>query len=197
MKFIIHQAQKDYIKLEKNSLTILDDETVTLNYSTNISEDLIWTSSNPEVATIGPNGLLKAVSRGKTTITLQTLDGKCSDNCVVTVKSFADGISVYSSSSSIRMMNNLILYGSTITWVVRNNTGHTITVDSVYLLDGVDGSKSGKLDLNKELQSGSSASWGISVPLRGIHTPFSAVFTVTCEGKTYTASGTYTYSSPF
>ena len=195
--FTIHQTQKDYISLDNNELTILDDENVRLNYSSNVSGTVTWSSSNPGVAKVDSKGLVTAVSKGETTITVKTADGKCSDNCKVTVKRFSDGISVSCLGGSFRISNTLILYGSTINWTVRNSTGHTVTVDSVYLVDGETGSKTGTLALNTELANNNSASWGISVPLVGIHYPVTAVFTISYSGKTYTASGTYTYSSPW
>jgi hypothetical protein len=195
--FTIHQAQKDYIKLDKNTVTILDDETVSLNYTTNVSGTVSWSSSNPGVATVDSNGLVTAVSKGETTITVKTADGKCSDSCTVTVKRFSDGISVRCSGGSFSINGTLILYGSRMNWVVGNSTGKTVTVDSVYLVDGENGNKTGTLSLNTELTSGSSVSWSISVPLVGIHYPVTAVFTISYNGKTYTASGTYTYSSPW
>lgn len=195
--FTIHQAQKDYIQLDKSEVSILDDETVVLTYSTNVSGDVTWTSSNPAVATVDADGLVTAVSKGETTITVQTADGKCSDSCIVTVIRFSDGIRVYCTGGSFRMNGNLVLYGSSMSWVVSNNTGHTVTVDSVYLVDGENGNKTGTLSLGTELASGSSVGWGISVPIVGIHFPVTAVFTISCGGKTYTASGSYSYSSPW
>ena len=54
-------------------------------YPTNATNtDLSWSSSDPKVATID-NGLLKAVGRGKTTITVTTKDGGHTDQCEVTV----------------------------------------------------------------------------------------------------------------
>lgn len=195
--FTIHQAQKDYIKLDKNSVSILDDETINLSYTTNVSGTVTWSSSNPKVATVDSNGLVTAVSKGETTITVKTQDGKCSDSCTVTIKRFSDGISVYCSGGSFMMNGTLILYGSKMNWYVSNSTGHTVTVDSVYLVDGENGNKTGKLSLNSELQSGNSVGWTISVPLVGIHYPVTAIFTISYNGKTYTASGRYTYSSPW
>ena len=54
-------------------------------YPTNATNtDLSWSSSDPKVATID-NGLLKAVGRGNTTITVTTKDGGHTDQCEVTV----------------------------------------------------------------------------------------------------------------
>lgn len=54
-------------------------------YPTNATNTaLSWSSSEPNVATIN-NGLLKAVGRGKTTITVTTKDGGHTDQCEVTV----------------------------------------------------------------------------------------------------------------
>ena len=54
-------------------------------YPTNATNTaLSWSSSDPKVATID-NGLLKAVGRGKTTITVTTKDGGHTDQCEVTV----------------------------------------------------------------------------------------------------------------
>ena len=195
--FTIHQAQKDYLKLDKTSATILDDESFNLGYTTNMSGTVTWSSSNPNVATVDANGLVTAVSKGETTITVQSENGKCSDSCKVTVKRFSDGISVSCSGGAFRITNTLILYGSTMNWTVRNSTGHTVMIDSVYLVDGETGSQTGTLDLSKELATGSSASWGISVPLVGIHYPVTAVFNISYNGKSYKASGVYSYSSPW
>ena len=197
LDFTIHQAQKDYIKLDKTSATIMDDETVSLSYSTNTSGTVTWSSSNPGVATVDANGLVTAVSKGETTITVTTEDGKCFDSCVVTVKRFSDGISVYCSGGSFMINGTLIVYGSKMNWGVKNTTGHTVKVDSVYLVDGETGNKTGTLNLNTELASGNSVGWTISVPMTGIHYPVTAVFTISYNGKTYTASGRYSYSSPF
>ena len=195
--FTIHQAQKDYIKLDKNSVSILDEETINLSYTTNVSGIVTWSSSDPGVATVDSNGLVTAVSKGETTITVKTQDGKCSDSCIVNVKRFSDGISITCSGGSFMINGTLILYGSQMNWYVRNNTGHTVTVDNVYLVDGENGNKTGTLSLNTELENGKSVGWTISVPLRGIHYPVTAVFSITCEGEKYSASGTYTYSRPF
>lgn len=193
--FTIHQAQKDYIKLDKNSVTLLDDETITLSYTTNVSGTVTWSSTNPEVASVDSNGKVNAVSKGETTITVKTSDGKCSDSCKVTVRRFSDGISVYCSGGSFLISGTLLLYGSSLRWVVSNYTGRTILVNSVYLVDGETGSKTGTLNLNTELANGSSSTWSISVPLIGIHYPVSAIFTISSNGKSYTASGSYTYTS--
>ncbi|MCI5990519.1 MAG: PL29 family lyase N-terminal domain-containing protein [Candidatus Cryptobacteroides sp.] len=189
--FTIHQEPKYYIVLDKTSVTIMDDETVKIGYATNVSGELKWSSSNPGVATVNFYGLVSAVSKGETIITVSSEDGKYSANCKVTVKTFMDGIRVYCSGGSFMMVDNLIRYGSKINWTVMNNTGQTVTVDSIYLVDGENGNKTNIISLNTDLETGKSAGWTITIPLAGIHAPVTAVFSISCNGKTYTASAEY------
>lgn len=50
-----------------------------------------WVSSNPEVATVDESGTVKAVSAGKTVITVIAEDGKYKDFCTVTVSGSSTG----------------------------------------------------------------------------------------------------------
>ena len=54
------------------------------------NKKVIWTSSNPTVATVGTDGMVKAVSAGSTTITAQLEDEVFSASCEVTVTTPAD-----------------------------------------------------------------------------------------------------------
>jgi len=49
------------------------------------NNEVVWTSSNPEGATVDNNGYVVAVSPGTTIITATTVDGECSDACTVIV----------------------------------------------------------------------------------------------------------------
>ncbi len=76
------------ITLNKNYITLEEDATFALNYAiTNpdvtLSDDVIWTSSNTEIATV-ENGVVKAVGVGNAVIKL-TLEGGCRVKCDVTV----------------------------------------------------------------------------------------------------------------
>lgn len=50
------------------------------------NQKLVWSSSNPDVATISGTGNIRALKDGKTTITVSTEDGNKKATCVVTVK---------------------------------------------------------------------------------------------------------------
>ena len=62
---------------------------------------MIWTSSNPEVATVS-NGIVKGVSEGETTITATTRDGNYSAQCEVKVyMNHVSGITLDSDTTNI------------------------------------------------------------------------------------------------
>ena len=49
------------------------------------NKNVIWTSSNESVATVSETGIIKALSKGKTTITVTTEDGNKKASCELTV----------------------------------------------------------------------------------------------------------------
>lgn len=74
------------IKLSVDKLTITNLHsynylTVTTLPNNKSAQDIIWESSNPEIATIDQNGRVQAVSYGTATITAKTSNGKYSDSC--------------------------------------------------------------------------------------------------------------------
>ncbi len=55
------------------------------------NKKVLWTSSNPAVATVGTDGMVKAASTGSTTITAQLEDETYSASCTVTVTTPEEG----------------------------------------------------------------------------------------------------------
>lgn len=60
--------------------------TATVTPSDATNKRLTWTSSQSDIATVSPDGLVKAIKAGKTEITVTTVDGSHVATCQVTVK---------------------------------------------------------------------------------------------------------------
>ena len=76
--------------LDRRRATLYLTETLRLNAEvlpTNATGGaLTWSSSDPSVATVDESGFVRAQSRGRTFITVQTADGLGRDTCTVTVR---------------------------------------------------------------------------------------------------------------
>ena len=62
---------------------------------------VIWTSSNPDVATVNSDGLVTAVSNGTTIVTVKTTDGQKTTTCIVSVRTIFDHNSNSNSSAYV------------------------------------------------------------------------------------------------
>ena len=80
------------VKLDKKTLDLEPGQeavlTAEITPSNATEKKLYWSSSNPEVATVDDNGVVKALSNGATTITVLTSYGGLTTSCQVTVTSF-------------------------------------------------------------------------------------------------------------
>jgi len=86
------------VMLNKTTLTLVEGEFETL-VATVLPEkaankSVTWSSSNPLVASVLPSGLVSALSKGKTTIMVSTVDGNKTASCVVTVEELVPVVSV-------------------------------------------------------------------------------------------------------
>lgn len=77
------------VKLNKSALglSVPGEETLTaaVEPADATDKELIWSSGNPNIATVDQNGKVTAVSEGITTVTVTTKDGGKTDQCIVTV----------------------------------------------------------------------------------------------------------------
>lgn len=76
------------ISLEEREVSLSVGEIYKLNYSfspSDASSEVVWYSSNAEVAVVNTNGEVTALSNGDTMITVKTSDGALSDECIVHV----------------------------------------------------------------------------------------------------------------
>ena len=126
------------VSLSATPTTLLAGDTQLLTatldpvYATN--QNLTWLSSDPTVATVGPGGLVKAVTPGTTTITVTTVDGNKSATYPITVsglilnevanayyRDYAVGIEVYNPTpysinlSTYQLRTNSALNDETVT----------------------------------------------------------------------------------
>lgn len=78
------------IQILKKDITVSKGKTYQLEYilvpSDADSKEIIWSSSNPKIASVTQKGMVKAVGKGKCTIIAVTSDGKKIAKCKITVK---------------------------------------------------------------------------------------------------------------
>ena len=105
------------VTLDHNSAALLPGETfqLTATVSPNNATDksVTWNSGTPAKATVSNTGLVTAVAKGSSTVTVTTTDGSFTANCAVTVH----GISFLYQNEA----------GETITGVSANATGKSIS----------------------------------------------------------------------
>ena len=82
------------VALNKNTLTLTEGDTVTL-FATVTPEKatnkvVAWTSNDTSVAKVNANGLVTAIEKGNTTITVTADDGAQKADCAITVNAKAD-----------------------------------------------------------------------------------------------------------
>ncbi len=77
------------VDIDRSSVSLSVGDSITLKATVSPSDatnkNVTWTSSDGSVATVNSSGTVKAVSVGKATITVTTVDGQKTDTCTVTV----------------------------------------------------------------------------------------------------------------
>lgn len=77
------------VSLDRTSAEIIKGDSMTLTAtvvpSNAMNKNVIWTSSDPSVATVSQSGVVTALEFGTTTISVNSFDGNKSATCVVTV----------------------------------------------------------------------------------------------------------------
>jgi uncharacterized protein YjdB len=88
MKVLVY-IPVESISLSNSTLSLSKKQIAKLNAEilpTNASNKLInWSSSDPKIATINANGIIRALNSGTITITAKTMDGELIETCIVTV----------------------------------------------------------------------------------------------------------------
>lgn len=88
-KITVKNASVQSVKLSTTSISTTANKSITLKATVSPSyatdKRVIWLSSNPAVATVSTSGVIKTVAPGKTVITCQSVSGKKTATCTVTV----------------------------------------------------------------------------------------------------------------
>ena len=86
--------------------------------------DVVWNSSNPDVATVSLDGVVTAVSFGEATITATTVDGEMTASCEVTVQCW----------SGVESGHKYVDMGGGLKWAVCNLNNSGWDDDNVHFL---------------------------------------------------------------
>ena len=93
------------VSLDRSSAEIIKGESITLTATVSPSnatdKNVIWTSSDPSVATVSQSGVVKALEPGTTIITVVSDDGTKTATCMVTVIVPVTGVSLDRTSAEI------------------------------------------------------------------------------------------------
>ena len=130
-----------YLQINMNSLTmhIGDTKTVTANLYNSAgvlqpSSSLVWTSGNPEVATVS-NGTIVAVSEGFCEIGVAGPDGLAD---MLPVNVVANNIVIDASASQVSFQNDFVIMGTNTTTAIPgltiyNDMGNVVNTDVTFL----------------------------------------------------------------
>lgn len=191
-KEVITIVQKPSLFFASSAIEMREGSSEKLKYTNNLADKNVkFSSSNTEVATVSEDGTINAVSRGKTTITVTSADGKHSDKCEITVKNIVDYLDCYCAGGSIVSINGLIRYGSQLNWALNNKSTSDIKLKSLQLVDGATGKAGNEMSIDAVVPAGTGVAYTVTIGLLGIHSPVTCKFKIEYNNKTYTVEAVY------
>lgn len=191
-KEVITIVQKPSLFFASSAIDMKEGSSEKLKYTNNLADKNVkFSSSNTEVATVSEDGTINAVSRGKTTITVTSADGKHSDKCEITVKNIVDYLDCYCAGGSIVSINGLIRYGSQLNWALNNKSTSDIKLKSLQLVDGATGKAGNEMSIDAVVPAGTGVAYTVTIGLLGIHSPVTCKFKIEYNNKTYTVEAVY------
>ena len=174
------EVVNDSVNVEKINLvpdkSVIDTESmsqisVTIEPANATDRDLVWTSSDPSIATVDSNGVVKGLKAGTVTITAKTKDGKVMASTTITIQEKSptevESVSFSQDSYSVKTGDviNLIaiikpseLSDSKLTWTSSNPS--IATVDSNGKVKGV---SVGKTSITVTTSNGKKATCTVEV----------------------------------
>ena len=188
---VVTIKQTKSLAIKDTDVEILIGKSHTLEVINNTGSSLSWKSSNTSVATVNNNGKVTGVSKGTATITVTTADGKYSAQCTVKIIDITGLITAKPGGGSIMMLNDLIQYGSKLSWFFINNSPETVRLKSLQLVDGVNGSEGNIMSVETNVAAGESAGYTTTIGLLGIHAPVTCRFRYEYNGKEYMTTAVY------
>ncbi|HBF05313.1 MAG TPA: hypothetical protein DDW28_04200 [Prevotella sp.] len=180
------------IKFASPSIELMEEGAEKLKYTNNLKDKKVtFKSSNPEIATVSEEGMVKAISRGKATITIVSADGQYSDNCEVIVKNIVDYLEASCLGCNGVVINGLIQSGSKLNWSLINKSNVDIVLKSLQLVDGVTGSAGNEMDVEDKVPAGQGVSYTVTIGRLGIYAPVTCRYKIKYNNKTYIVEAVY------
>lgn len=87
---MVSAVKAESVEINRSSLTLTVGGTQTLKATVEpddaANKTVVWSSSNPQVASVSSAGVVTAIAPGTAVITVTTVDGSLTDSCTVTVQ---------------------------------------------------------------------------------------------------------------
>ena len=132
----ISEKKNRTIYFDNNTLTLMEGSEKKINLTNKSGQTIIWSSSNPSVVSVDNNGTVKALSKGKATISASTTDEQHTCKCTVTVQDITDCVSMMRTGTA----SSITPWGSrySVTFTIQNSSTETIHIVSLAgVTDGV------------------------------------------------------------
>lgn len=118
-----YEEAKFSLDVTEKTLYVKGEDTVTLKADTNLSDEIIWTSSNEKVAVVSAKGVVTAKAKGTAVITATC--GEYTASCTVTVKSPAVSLNKTKATLYTKGSNKVTLKAS-----LKDLTGNVVYTSS-------------------------------------------------------------------
>ena len=118
-----YEEAKFSLDVTEKTLYVKGKDTVTLKADTNLSDEIIWTSSNEKVAVVSAKGVVTAKAKGTAVITATC--GEYTASCTVTVKSPAVSLNKTKATLYTKGSNKITLKAS-----LKDLTGNVVYTSS-------------------------------------------------------------------
>lgn len=160
----IDVGQGSLVQMEEKDITIFIGEELQLTATTLIPDmDIVWTSSDSEIAWVSPEGKVVAMSEGTATITVMSSDYRHSAQCKVTVADITDYVYLKAGdASNVSFSNGMVHKGTKLVWYFYNRTSSEVFVKYLQLVDA-NGDESNEMTVNQSVKPQGSTGWGITL----------------------------------